>query len=766
MADASANNAPFWVDPEGREYRRVRDIGRGQYGLVSLLQRIGDAHKRVVKAVNLSGLSAAERDAAAREVVILQKLRHPNIIEYIDSFESGEGSSAALNIVMEHADGGTLAERIAEQYGEPLDAGLVRSWFAQLASALAHVHAARVLHRDLKTANVLLHRERIKLSDFGIARPLSTMSEFAKTTIGTPYYLSPEMITGKPYDAKSDVWALGVVLYEVATLERPFQGDNLHVLGRRIVENKPTPSEESAAGRVQPPGVHRLIARCLVTEPAERATLDELLDDECVRELARALSADVASPPGRPTGREESAAATPAPIIPQRSSSLGSAERSAMHGLLSPMASSGGSDAVAGSAVLTVLRELREPLDGARGEQQAFSANLGHTAATPTSTRDGGVQSISWNLITELGHEAVVALALGSAMNGALTQRGAVFTWLPPGAEPTDMCSTGRPAACKPLLRLGTVRALALSAERLLAIVDGGGAAAAGTPGAAGARMPGAGALFEWESGRPLTQLALPLPVALVAAGDDHCAAVCVDGSLFTWGRGECGQLGHGGELWGVLEASVDGLREPTRVEALAPHVVTRVACARELTVVLTEGGECYVCGINDCGQAGEGAGGGGAHDEVDGHDEIVIEPRPVRSDELRAARPRDIACSSTHVAVATSTGHVFTWGDASDGRLGRRLVGLADATHTGTPGRVELRDAWAVACAPDHTLATTGDGALFAWGMIRGVETARPTRVVSGGLADARFVAIAASEWVTCALATVPTPDDGAAAP
>lgn len=97
----------------------------------------------------------------------------------------------------------------------------------QILLGLNHMHSKKILHRDIKTLNVFLDDElSVKLGDMGVAKILSTNTNFAKTIVGTPYYLSPELCEDKPYNEKSDVWALGVVLYECCTQRHPFDADN------------------------------------------------------------------------------------------------------------------------------------------------------------------------------------------------------------------------------------------------------------------------------------------------------------------------------------------------------------------------------------------------------------------------------------------------------------------------------------------------------------------------------------------------------------
>ena len=96
---------------------------------------------------------------------------------------------------------------------------------------MKHVHDRKILHRDIKCQNVFVCKNGcIKLGDFGIARVLRNTMEVAKSMVGTPYYLSPEIIEGRPYSFKSDIWSLGVMLYEMCALRPPFEGSSMHYL--------------------------------------------------------------------------------------------------------------------------------------------------------------------------------------------------------------------------------------------------------------------------------------------------------------------------------------------------------------------------------------------------------------------------------------------------------------------------------------------------------------------------------------------------------
>ena len=232
--------------------------------------------------------AAALSDATARarllqEARLASKLNHPHICTIFDVAEAdlSTGSAAAggpaqavLFIAMELVEGHALSERLA---GGALPADEVLRYGLQVADALAHAHERGVVHRDLKCSNVVITPEgRAKVLDFGLARRLeepeldgvtrSLLSFTApNTVVGTLAYMAPEQLRGQPADARSDVWALGVMLHEMAAGERPFQGRTSFELSSAILRETPRP----LSGRV-PPALQAVITKCLAREPRER----------------------------------------------------------------------------------------------------------------------------------------------------------------------------------------------------------------------------------------------------------------------------------------------------------------------------------------------------------------------------------------------------------------------------------------------------------------------------------------------------------------
>ncbi|RHY76552.1 hypothetical protein DYB34_011361, partial [Aphanomyces astaci] len=219
------------------KYLEERCIGRGSYGCAYLVTEVTSGHKYVVKKIPIELMTDKESKQAFAEVELLSKLHHSFVVQYKENFVEG----TVLHIVMEYCDGGDLTARIKAlkaDDGALFPPTLVLDWFVQMALAIKYLHQRHILHRDLKTSNIFLTRQNIvKLGDFGIARTLDSTMDHAKTVVGTPYYMSPEVCESKPYSYASDIWALGCVLYEVCTLKHAFDAPNILMLIVKIIQH-------------------------------------------------------------------------------------------------------------------------------------------------------------------------------------------------------------------------------------------------------------------------------------------------------------------------------------------------------------------------------------------------------------------------------------------------------------------------------------------------------------------------------------------------
>ncbi|XP_029387715.1 serine/threonine-protein kinase Nek1 isoform X2 [Mus pahari] len=252
------------------KYVRLQKIGEGSFGKAVLVKSTEDDRHYVIKEINISRMSDKERQESRREVAVLANMKHPNIVQYKESFEE----NGSLYIVMDYCEGGDLFKRINAQKGTLFQEDQILDWFVQICLALKHVHDRKILHRDIKSQNIFLTKDgTVQLGDFGIARVLNSTVELARTCIGTPYYLSPEICENKPYNNKSDIWALGCVLYELCTLKHAFEAGNMKNLVLKII-----------SGSFPPVSLHysydlrSLLSQLFKRNPRDRPSVNSILE--------------------------------------------------------------------------------------------------------------------------------------------------------------------------------------------------------------------------------------------------------------------------------------------------------------------------------------------------------------------------------------------------------------------------------------------------------------------------------------------------------
>lgn len=257
-------------------YRRLRLLGQGSFGKAFLARDLANDELCVMKQVRVERMDAKARDTAVREAVALRRVRHPNVIRFRQVFVR----SGWLCLVMDFADGGDLCAAVKERARSklPFEESAVLECFAQVADAVCYVHSQKMVHRDIKSRNIFLCRTgKALLGDFGLVRLLETTCELAHTRVGTPYYLSPEIIRKQPYNYKTDIWSLGVLLYEMAALTRPFVG-TLETLPKVILRGAYEP-----LGSHYSQGLHDLVAGMLNVDPIGRLDLAAALHGEVLR---------------------------------------------------------------------------------------------------------------------------------------------------------------------------------------------------------------------------------------------------------------------------------------------------------------------------------------------------------------------------------------------------------------------------------------------------------------------------------------------------
>lgn len=265
-----------------RGYAELKLVGEGAFGKALLVEG-SDGTKLICKMVDISKASKKEQDNALKEGKLLASLKHPYIVRYRDSFNT----RGCLCIFMDYCQGGDLAKQIndAKTRRQCIPEDKVLRWFTQATLALKHIHGRHILHRDLKPSNFFLSKRGVvKLGDFGIAKVLASTMACARTQIGTPYYLSPEVCQDKPYAWASDIWAMGCVLFELSSLRVPFDAPSISGLMQKIIRG-PTPQLAKTSSEF----LCVLCAETLNRNASSRPSADELLKRPKIQEIVRFL---------------------------------------------------------------------------------------------------------------------------------------------------------------------------------------------------------------------------------------------------------------------------------------------------------------------------------------------------------------------------------------------------------------------------------------------------------------------------------------------
>ncbi|XP_065923663.1 serine/threonine-protein kinase Nek4 [Magallana gigas] len=259
---------------EENHFERGKLLGEGAFGKVFLCHDKEEQDKKyAMKVIDLKELLWEERDLAEKEANLLTTLQHQYILHAVTTFQEKE----TLCIVTEFCDHGDLEQYLKSRKGKSLEEQRIVEWFRQICSALEYLHERNVLHRDIKTQNIFLTGTEMtaKLGDLGLAKVLESSIQKALTFCGSPYYMSPEILACKAYDSKSDIWAMGVCVYEMTTLKRPFNAHRMHQLIFEIVHGQmpPMPNDEYSSQLIE------IIERMICRNPDERPSATELLQD-------------------------------------------------------------------------------------------------------------------------------------------------------------------------------------------------------------------------------------------------------------------------------------------------------------------------------------------------------------------------------------------------------------------------------------------------------------------------------------------------------
>ena len=266
-------------------YKIISEIGQGAMGVVyKAVDPIID-RTVAIKTINLNLSKSELEEYEARfqqEIKAAGRLNHPNIVTIYDVGKTDQVAYMA----MEFLEGKELKDMIATGQIPPPDQ--VVDIITQVADGLSFAHSQDIVHRDVKPSNIMVMKGGIaKITDFGIARlPNSAVKTMTGLILGSPRYMSPEQVIGKAIDARSDIFSLGVVLYEALTSVAPFDGDNVNAIMYATVNTTPLPP--SAHVRAVPPMLDLIVAKAMAKLLEDRyQSVKELADD--LREVRRQM---------------------------------------------------------------------------------------------------------------------------------------------------------------------------------------------------------------------------------------------------------------------------------------------------------------------------------------------------------------------------------------------------------------------------------------------------------------------------------------------
>ncbi|MFB0565356.1 MAG: protein kinase [Candidatus Aminicenantaceae bacterium] len=250
------------------KYSVVEELGKGAMGVVYKALDPDINREVAIKTIRFDLVSEGTENEEVlkrfiKEAQSAGKLTHPNIITIYDVGREKD----MTYIVMQYVEGQSLQKTITS--GKKFTTQEVTQLMSQLCDALDYAHQNGIIHRDIKPGNILIDREGMPyLVDFGIARIETSTLTQSGTILGTPSYMSPEQVMGKKIDSRSDIFSLGIILYELLTGKKPFDGESITTIIYKIVNEEPTPLVK--VRKNMPPGFEHLIEKALAKDPQDR----------------------------------------------------------------------------------------------------------------------------------------------------------------------------------------------------------------------------------------------------------------------------------------------------------------------------------------------------------------------------------------------------------------------------------------------------------------------------------------------------------------
>ncbi|PCH42914.1 Pkinase-domain-containing protein [Wolfiporia cocos MD-104 SS10] len=260
-------------------YSKIRKVGQGASGHVYVAKTLASGKKVAIKEMDLS--NQPRKELIVNEILVMKESQHPNIVNFLDSYLV---KSNELWVVMEYMEGGALTDVIENN---TLEEDQISSICLETCKGLGHLHNQSIIHRDIKSDNVLLDAQgHVKITDFGFCAKLTDQKSKRATMVGTPYWMAPEVVKQKEYGAKVDIWSLGIMAIEMIENEPPYLDEEpLKALYLIATNGTPTLKKPEALSRE----LKGFLSVCLCVDVKSRATADELLEHDFLKK-ACALS--------------------------------------------------------------------------------------------------------------------------------------------------------------------------------------------------------------------------------------------------------------------------------------------------------------------------------------------------------------------------------------------------------------------------------------------------------------------------------------------
>ncbi|MCQ2818167.1 MAG: serine/threonine-protein kinase Nek [archaeon] len=263
-------------------YKPIKRLGAGANGEVFEVERTTDKIHFAYKKIKVQDIDEKTAKAVKEEGKILKRLNHPCIIRLVDFFLVKDKKEFC--IITELCKNGDLTDVIKKHKmkGIKIPEDNIIDWLTQICFALTHIHNKRIIHRDLKPNNLFLSSHNvIKIGDFGASKSLLFKNQLAGTVVGTPLYMSPEVVDAKEYNNKVDMWSLGVILYELITLKNPFEANSMPASFNKILQSKYPPLPESTNKELKD-----LVYSLIQVDPNKRPSASEVLETNIIKERA------------------------------------------------------------------------------------------------------------------------------------------------------------------------------------------------------------------------------------------------------------------------------------------------------------------------------------------------------------------------------------------------------------------------------------------------------------------------------------------------